>query len=137
MGFLGTNLDEGKGAGRWSKWRPSVAICQQEDPLLDRFELFYDPRNQRLFELLAEDIASVAPETELVPRPLAIEDPWDFEQVYTALHDLARSYPFDPEAEEYLVHITTGTHVAQICLFLLTEARYFPARLLQTARPRR
>ena len=30
-----------------------------------------------------------------------------------------------------LVHITTGTHVAQICLFLLTEARWIPARLLQ------
>src|SRR5262249_17643369 len=33
--------------------------------------------------------------------------------------------------EEYLIHITTGTHVAQICLFLLTEARYLPGRLLQ------
>ena len=36
----------------------------------------------------------------------------------------------------YLVHITTGTHVAQICLFLLTEARYLPARLLQSSPPR-
>ena len=35
--------------------------------------------------------------------------------------------------EEYLVHITTGTHVAQICWFLLTEARYLPASLLQTS----
>jgi transcriptional regulatory protein RtcR len=32
---------------------------------------------------------------------------------------------------DYLIHITTGTHVAQICLFLLTEARWFPGRLLQ------
>jgi len=32
----------------------------------------------------------------------------------------------------YLIHITTGSHVAQICLFLLTEARHFPARLIQT-----
>ena len=55
----------------------------------------------------------------------------------TALHDFARSYPFDPDAEDYLVHITTGTHVAQICLFLLTESRHFPARLVQTSpRPR-
>ena len=30
------------------------------------------------------------------------------------------------------MHITTGTHVAQICWFLLTEARYLPANLLQT-----
>ena len=42
--------------------------------------------------------------------------------------------PVRPGEEEYLVHITTGTHVAQICLFLLTESRYFPARLLQTRR---
>ena len=42
-----------------------------------------------------------------------------------------------PMREDYLVHITTGTHVAQICLFLLTEARYFPARLLQTSPPPR
>jgi transcriptional regulatory protein RtcR len=33
------------------------------------------------------------------------------------------------------VHITTGTHVQQICLFLLTEARYLPGKLLQTSPP--
>ena len=31
------------------------------------------------------------------------------------------------------MHITTGTHVAQICLFLLTEARDIPGVLLQTS----
>ena len=62
-------------------------------------------------------------------------DPWDFEEVYGALADFARSYPFKPEREEYLVHITTGTHVAQICLFLLTESRHLPARLIQTSPP--
>ena len=29
------------------------------------------------------------------------------------------------------MNITTGTHVAQICLFLLTESRYLPGKLLQ------
>ena len=33
------------------------------------------------------------------------------------------------------MHITTGTHVAQICLFLLTESRRFHARLIQTSPP--
>jgi transcriptional regulatory protein RtcR len=56
--------------------------------------------------------------------------------VYSALHDFVRRYSFNTEQFEYLVHITTGTHVAQICLFLLTEARYFPAKLLQTSPPR-
>lgn len=33
-----------------------------------------------------------------------------------SLHDFARDYPFRPDDEDYLVHITTGTHVQQICL---------------------
>jgi transcriptional regulatory protein RtcR len=33
--------------------------------------------------------------------------------------------------------VTTGTHVAQICTFLLTESRHFPGRLIQTAPPKR
>ncbi len=64
-----------------------------------------------------------------------LQDPWDFEEVYGALHDFARAYPFDPEAEDYLVNITTGTHVAQICWFLLTEARYIPAKFCSSPRP--
>jgi len=136
LGFLGTVLDAGRGHGRWEKWRPSVALCQQEELLIDRFEMLYDPgRHQRLMGHLAQDIDAVSPETELVRRPFQVDDPWDFEQVYAALHDFARGYPFDPEHEEYLIHITTGTHVAQICLFLLTEARYLPAKLLQTSPP--
>jgi transcriptional regulatory protein RtcR len=61
------------------------------------------------------DIGAVSPETTVVPRLLDIADPWDFEQVYAALLDFARDYPFDLDAEEYWIHITTGTHVAQIC----------------------
>jgi len=77
-------------------------------------------------------VMSVSPETQVERRLLDFTDPWDFEEVYGKLLDFARAEPFDPEAEDYLIHITTGTHVAQICLFLLTEARYLPGRLLQT-----
>src|SRR5690606_25312666 len=42
-----------------------------------------------------------------------------------------------PDEEDYLVHITTGSHVQQICNFLLTESRHFAARLVQTAPPKR
>ena len=48
------------------------------------------------------------------------------------LYDFAKAYPFDTEREDYLIHMTTGTHVMQICLFLLVESRHIPARLLQT-----
>ncbi|MFL6658109.1 MAG: RNA repair transcriptional activator RtcR family protein, partial [Massilia sp.] len=31
IGFIGTQLDSGKGSGRWEKWRPTVALAQYED----------------------------------------------------------------------------------------------------------
>ncbi len=75
------------------------------------------------------------PSVRLVPMPH--EDPWDFGEVYGTLYDWVRGLPLRPRAEEYWAHITTGTHVAQICLFLLVEARFIPGVLLQTAPPRR
>ena len=116
------------GARPLGAWRPSVAICQHENLLIRRFELLYLPKEETLAELVAADIASVSPETEVRIHLLSLKDPWDFEEVYGALHDFARAYTFDPETEEYLVHITTGTHVAQICLFLLTESRHLPGQ---------
>src|SRR3569623_299586 len=137
IGFLGSTLDASKfGPTRWNKWRPSVALTMHEDLRVDRFILLHGSAHGRLTDYVAEDIASVSPETTVEPRVLNFNDAWDFEEVYGKLLDFARAEPFDPESEDYLIHITTGTHVAQICLFLLTEARYLPARLLQTNPPR-
>jgi len=138
IGFLGTQLDSGSGAARWEKWRPSVALTQYEDKVIDRYELLYaGQRFEQLVQRVSQDIASVSPETQLRTHALPINDAWDFEDVYGALYDFAHSYAFDPEREEYWIHITTGSHVAQICLFLMTEARYFPGTLLQTSPPKR
>lgn len=104
---------------------------------MHRLELIHDGRSRGLAERVRLDIASVSPETEVRRVEMELRDPWDFEEVYTSLHEFARAYPFDPESEDYLIHITTGTHVAQICWFLLAEARYLPARLLQTSPPRK
>jgi len=133
IGFLGSTLDASKfGPSRWNKWRPTVGLAMHEDLRVDRLILIHGTAHRRLAEYIAEDIASVSPETAVEMRVLDFRDPWDFEEVYGKLLDFARAEPFDPEAEDYLIHITTGTHVAQICLFLLTEARYLPGRLLQT-----
>jgi transcriptional regulatory protein RtcR len=133
LGFLGSTLDSAKmDATRWNKWRPTVGLCMHEDLRVDRFELIHGARHEGLASYVASDIIGVSPETAVRPRRMDFGDPWDFEEVYGKLLDFARAYPFDPEAEDYLIHITTGTHVAQICLFLLTEARYLPGRLLQT-----
>ena len=138
IGFLGTQLDSGKGSARWEKWRPSIALTQQEDLVVDRFELLYCGRKfSGLVDQVTRDIASVSPETSIVTHELPITDPWDFEGVYSSLFDFSKRYPFDPDKEEYWIHITTGSHVTQICLFLMTEARYFPGRLVQTSPPRR
>jgi transcriptional regulatory protein RtcR len=137
IGLLGTTIDRGMGAKRWEVWRPTVAACQHEDLLVDRFELLHPQRFTSLAETVRDDIRHVSPETEVRLVLDETSDPWDFEEVYGSLHDFARSYKFDTEAEDYLVHITTGSHVAQICLFLLMESRHIPGRLLQTTPPPR
>ena len=137
IGLLGPVLDDARGSERWNRWRPTVSLCQQDDLVVSRLEILYSRRFANLLERITADIRSVSPETEVRPHLLELQDAWDFEQVFEALHGFARAYTFDPEAEDYLVHITTGTHVAQICLFLLTESRHFPARLVQTSPARR
>jgi len=138
ISLLGTVLDQrGKGQKRWDKWRPTVSLCQHEDLLIDRLELVYQSRDQELADTVSADIVRVSPETTVKQHRVDIEDAWDFEQVYSALHDFSRGYKFKTDTEDYLIHITTGTHVAQICLYLLTEARYLPGRLIQTSPPRR
>ena len=134
ISILGTVLDRrGKGEKRWDKWRPTISMCQQEDLVIDRLLLIHEAQSRSLAKQVIEDIARVSPETEVVPFIVEFSDPWDFEQVYSQLLDVAKSYDFRPEQENYLVHITTGTHVAQICLYLLTEAGYLPGKLLQTS----
>jgi transcriptional regulatory protein RtcR len=133
IGLLGTTLDAGRNQDRWQSWRPTVAICRQPDFVVKRLELLHGLRDKSLAQLLAKDIAAVSPETTVRLNEIEFGDPWDFERVYETLFKFARTYPFEADAEDYLIHITTGTHVAQICLFLLTESRYLPGRLLQAS----
>ena len=136
IGFLGSTLDQGRrGPGRWEKWRPSVSLCQHQDLLVDRLILLHDSRYEGLARAVTADIHQVSPETEVHLEVTAIADPWDLEETYGTLRDFARRTPFDPTREDYLVHITTGTHIAQISMFLLVESRHIPGRLIQTSPP--
>lgn len=137
IGLLGTELDKGMRPERWQRWRPTVAVCQHPELVVDRFELLVQDRHRALAETVAKDIEQVSPHTQVNLRATAFSDPWDLEEVYGGLHDFARGAGFTPDDEDYLVHITTGTHVAQICMFLLAESRHFPARLIQTSPPRK
>ena len=137
IGYLGVSLDAPLGPERWEKWRPSVALGGWDDFLVDRFELIYPEKSLELTERVRDDLATVSPETEVILTRMDVDDPWDFEEVYGRLHDFASNYPFDVDEERYFLHIATGTHVWQICLFLLAESKHFPAGLLQTSPPRR
>jgi transcriptional regulatory protein RtcR len=136
IGFLGTQLDSGQSSARWEKWRPTVSLAQHDDLAIDRLELFHDRRASTLAQLVRDDFIQQSPNTQVNLVEMNLANPWDFGEVYTALYDWAATYPFDPSRETYQAHITTGTHVAQICLFLLVEARFLPGVLLQSAPPR-
>ena len=133
FGVLGTTLDAGRGPRRWERWRPTVGLCQQEDLLVHRFELLHATPHTGMARTVIEDLQQVSPETEVRAHVVDIRDPWNLEETYGALLDYAKAYPFQPELEDYLVHITTGTHITQISLFLLVESRHIPARLVQTS----
>ena len=90
IGFLGATLDSGSGQDRWERWRPSVALCRQEDLLIHRFEILHQQKFADLAATVEGDIRSVSPETEVKLRTIPDLDPWDFEQVFGALHDERR-----------------------------------------------
>ncbi len=104
--------------------------------LWDRLELLAEPSSSKISQQVLDDIRQVSPETETRLHEVSYgADAWDLETVYAALHDCARGYPFDCEKEEYFIHITTGTHIAQISLFLLNETVTLPGNLIQTKPP--
>jgi transcriptional regulatory protein RtcR len=132
IGLVGSTLDGGLAARRWQRWRPSVAVCQQRDFRVDRFELLLQSQTQQLATQIAADIAEVSPQTEVRQHVLAMTNAWDFSEVYAVLDGFAETYAWHAN-EDYYLHITTGTHVVQICLFLLAETRAIPAMLLQSS----
>ena len=134
MSLLGCRLDaHGRGTGRWGVWRPSVALAMQNDIVFDRYHLLYQPEFKALMTEVAADIRSASPTTEVIPEVVPFDDPWDFEEVYARLYDFSKRKNFAAaEEDEHYIHITTGTHVAQICLFLLNESHHLPGVLVQT-----
>src|SRR5690606_17706157 len=97
FGLLGARLDYANSDERWRMWRPTVAICQHEDFLIDRFELLHEPKLAEMAELTADDIRCVSPETDVRLHSLDFADPWDFEEVYEKLHGYFGQYSFKPD----------------------------------------
>lgn len=136
ISFLGTRLDAGTSVKRWYRWRPTVAMVQHRNLRIDRIDLIHQEQFTQLANQVKEDISDLSPKTKVALHTLEFNDPWDFEEVYTTMFDFVKTYPFKPDTEEYYMNITTGTHVQQICAFLLTETHFIPGRLLQLSPPK-
>lgn len=135
LGFLGARLDAGFNPKRWERWRPTVALSQFEDLPVARFEILYQPDERDLAHRVSRDITSCSPETTVQLHQIELVDPWDLEEVFGKLFEFASEYEFNTEQYDYLFNITTGTHVEQICLFLLAESRHLPGCLIQASPP--
>jgi transcriptional regulatory protein RtcR len=134
ISMLGTKLDQrGEKERRWQYWRPNLSIVLHDAFQVDKFILIHQQTDAALAQTTIEDIQKASPKTHCQAYSVNYDNPWDFEQVYAQLHDFAVAQSFDPEHDEIYVNISTGTHVVQICLFLLTESRYLPGRLLQSS----
>ncbi len=135
IGFLGTTLDNGfndKRWQRWQRWRPTVSLGLHDELLIDELHILYSKRDKRLFKIVVDDVARVSPQTQVIGHYVTLLSPWDFADVYAELYDFVASFNFDAQTD-YLLHLTTGTHVAQICWFLLVEAGFIPANFIQTS----
>ena len=134
VGILGQRLDNvGFGKKRWLRWRPTLSLLMHHEFQVNELVLIYHHDDQRLADITIRDAENCCLDLKISRYKVDYDDPWDFELVYSQLHDFAHQYPFDPERNNYFFHITTGTHVAQICMYLLTEANFFPGKLIQSS----
>lgn len=135
ISVLGTRKDAvgGKGPSRWKIWRPNIGLVQQDNLPIDELHLIFSAEYGKLAEQIKADIRSVSPETNVVFDIIDLKNPWDFEEVYEKFYDYAKRPCFHEENTDYFVHISTGSHVEQICLFLLAESRHIPGKLIQTS----
>lgn len=135
IGILGNVKDSRFTPDGRQNWRPTVSACRHEQLPVVRLELLIQPEFVAIADELAADIERTCPYADVRRHVIRPHNPWDFEDAYGTLYDFAKTYPFNTEEEDYLIHITTGTHVQRICLFLLTESRHLPGKLLQTRSP--
>lgn len=130
---LGNLLDSDCSVTRWQRWRPTVALALLPDFQVDTLEVIHQQQHSDIAYQVKADVEAETP-TRVRLHLVTLDDPWNFVDVYAALFDVATNFRF-LDTTNYYVHLSTGTHTMQICLFLLTETRYFPARLLQTKPP--
>lgn len=134
ISVLGIQKDAqgGSGPDRWNTWRPTIGLVQQENLPINDLHLIFSSKHMDLAERVKADIGQVSPTTKVIFDIIELKNPWDLEEVYGKFFDYAKSPCFHDDETDYYIHISTGSHVEQICLFLLVESRHLSAKLIQT-----
>lgn len=129
IGFLGVQKDlRGADDRRWERFRPTVAICMHEDIFVERYYILHQSKDQRLMDYITQDIATISPKTKVISVVMDFDDP--FEPLEAFERQLAFVKTLDLN-DEYLISLTTGTHVNQFAWFKLVEKNFINAKLLQ------
>lgn len=116
------------------RWRPSVSLAAI-DGITD-LHLIYGESDRELAEQIADDVLVLNPSLSVHVDHVEFENPWDLASTYLTLDEYIRQRSDEMDGpEDWLFHITTGTHVQQICIFLLVESRHFVGRLVQSSPP--
>ncbi|GHV24412.1 Fis family transcriptional regulator [Spirochaetia bacterium] len=135
FGFLGYDRDIGRiGVERW---RSIISLFEHPEFHVDVFHVIYPSVSPEfdaahIVNEVLHDIAWLSPSTVQKSHIVNFSTPWDFKEVYGKLFRFCEDFSFNPDTEDYLFNISIGTHVQQICVYLLTESRRFPGKILQT-----
>ena len=132
VSILGTRKDLGSAENH--NWSPSVSLVLHKDKfLVDEYHLVYNTGFKALAEEVQARIEKESVATNVILDEIALQDPWDFDEVSLKFFDYVKRSCFHRDNTEYLVHINTGTNVERICLFWLVYANYIKAKLIQSA----
>lgn len=115
-------------------WHPTLTLCQNPSIPIDEFHLLYQKSQKNKVAKLQKKLEGES-SVRVVLHEISFDNgPWDFESVYVAIFAFIQQQPFDLKKNDYYIHITTGTEVSKACWFLLTAARSFPGKVIQTDR---
>ncbi len=136
--MVGKTLDrasqtKGKGPQRFERrWRPTVALAGF--PGITHLHLIACDEDVTLAKQVEEDAKQLNANLAISIDVVNFSNPWALPDTYLSLLEYVekKTEKID-EKDELFISITTGTHLQQICAFLLVESKRFRGKLLQSA----
>jgi len=129
--FIGVELDGGVTEKRWTRWRPNVCLALSTEPRIDTLVLMHHEKHAELAQRVKADALSLNPKFEVELKQVDFE-PYDLVSTFLMMDELRSTIDFEPE-NQYLLNISTGTHIMQICSYLFVESKRWGGMLAQCA----